>query len=50
LGGSWFPSQTEQKVQETPSQPVKAGHGCECLSSQLCGKHRQEDCYLGQPR
>jgi hypothetical protein len=39
--------QPRQKVTKTPYQPIKAGHGGTCLSSQL---HRKQDCGQGQSR
>jgi hypothetical protein len=41
--------QPGQKVHETLSQPIKAGHGGTHLSFQLWGKHKQEDHDPGQP-
>jgi hypothetical protein len=42
-------SQPGHKVHETLSQPIKAGCGGVCLSSQLHGKHKQKDLGSGQP-
>jgi hypothetical protein len=41
--------QSGQKVHETPSQPIKAGHGSTCLSSKLGRKCKQEDPGPDQP-
>jgi hypothetical protein len=42
-------SQPRQKVSRTPSQRT-FGHGGMCLSSQLCGKQKLEDCGSGHSR
>jgi hypothetical protein len=39
--------QTVQKISETPSQPM-AGCGSMGLPSQICRKHKWEDCGSGQ--
>jgi hypothetical protein len=41
--------QPGQKVSENPSQPIKAGHGGGCLSSQLCRKHKIGECDSSSP-